>query len=196
MQESLPLATIHTAVLEFLRDREDVVLFGAQAVNAYVPEPRMTQDIDLFAIQAAAFAEELRNYLGERFHIAMRVRDIGDAKGYRLYQVQKAGNRHLVDIRPVEQLPPAKRIERILVIEPADLIALKVIAYHQRRGQPKSGTDWRDLAMLLLAFPDLKQEEGAVAKRLQAMGATAEAMAAWRELVKQEIQKPEEDNEF
>jgi hypothetical protein len=29
-------------------------------------------------------------------------------------------------------------------------------AFHQRRGKPKSGTDWRDIAMLLLAFPDLK----------------------------------------
>ncbi len=28
MKESLPLATIHTAVLEFLRGRTDAVLFG------------------------------------------------------------------------------------------------------------------------------------------------------------------------
>lgn len=34
MQEPLPLATVHRAILEFLRDAEDVVLFGAQAVNA------------------------------------------------------------------------------------------------------------------------------------------------------------------
>jgi len=31
MREPLPLATIHDAVLEFLRDRDDAVLFGAQA---------------------------------------------------------------------------------------------------------------------------------------------------------------------
>jgi len=43
MRESLPLATIHDAVLEFLRGRDDAVLYGAQAVNAYVYEPRMTQ---------------------------------------------------------------------------------------------------------------------------------------------------------
>jgi hypothetical protein len=35
MQEPLPLATIQTAVLDFLRDRDDTVIFGAQAVNAY-----------------------------------------------------------------------------------------------------------------------------------------------------------------
>jgi hypothetical protein len=47
MREPLPLATIHQAVLEFLRGRDDAVVFGAQAVNAYVGEPRMSQDIDL-----------------------------------------------------------------------------------------------------------------------------------------------------
>ena len=36
MREPLPLSTIHEAVLEFLRGRDDAVLFGAQAVNAYV----------------------------------------------------------------------------------------------------------------------------------------------------------------
>jgi hypothetical protein len=41
MQEQLPLATIQQAILEFLRNRDDTVLFGAQAVNAYVGEPRI-----------------------------------------------------------------------------------------------------------------------------------------------------------
>ena len=40
MSETLPLATIQQAVLEFLHGRDDAVVFGAQAVNAYVPEPR------------------------------------------------------------------------------------------------------------------------------------------------------------
>src|SRR5204863_4679385 len=52
MQEPLPLATIHDAVLEFLRGREDIVVFGATAVNAYVSEPRMTQDIDIMSTHA------------------------------------------------------------------------------------------------------------------------------------------------
>jgi len=37
MREPLPLAPIQNAVLEFLRGRDDVVVFGAQAVNAYAP---------------------------------------------------------------------------------------------------------------------------------------------------------------
>jgi hypothetical protein len=57
MREPLPLATIHEAVLEFLRGRDDVVVFGATAVNAYVAEARMTQDIDLMSPRAVELAE-------------------------------------------------------------------------------------------------------------------------------------------
>ncbi len=194
--EPLPLATIHQVVLEFLRDRDDVVMFGAQAVNAYVPEPRMTQDIDLLSTRAAEFAHELREHLIQRFHIAVRVRQVGEGRGYRLFQVRKSGNRHLVDVRSIEKLPAAQRIARVLVMAPADLIASKVIAYTQRRGNPKSGTDWRDLAMLLLAFPELKYEQGSVVERLQAADADQAVLATWKELVAQEIQPADEDEEF
>jgi len=196
MREQLPLATIHDAVLEFLRGRDDAVVFGAQAVNAYVGEPRMSQKIDLVSTRAAELSEELREHLSGRFHIAVRVRVIGDGKGYRLFQIQKPRNRHLVDLRMVESLPHAERIEDVLVMSPPKLIAHKVIAYHARRGQPKAGTDWRDLAMLLLTFPELKQEQGAVSEVLKSIGANAEAMKTWSELVAQEIVEPEDDGEF
>ncbi len=83
MREPLPLATIHEALLDFLRGRKDVVLFGAFAVNAYSSEPRMTQDIDLLSTDAKNLAEELKSFLSEKFHIAVRVREIGD-KGLRI----------------------------------------------------------------------------------------------------------------
>ena len=67
MSEKLTLATIHKAVLEFLRGREDVVLFDAYAVNAYVSEPRMTQDIDLLSTHAEYIAQQLRRYLNQKF---------------------------------------------------------------------------------------------------------------------------------
>ena len=196
MREQLPLATIHDAVLEFLRGRDDVVVFGAQAVNAYVDEPRMSQDIDLVSTRATELAEELREHLSERFHIAIRVRVIGAGKGYRLFQIQKPRNRHLVDVRTANSLPNAERIEDVLVISPPELIAYKVIAYHSRRGQPKAGTDWRDLAMLLLTFPELKQEQGAVSEALESIGVKDDVMNTWRELVAQELIGPEEDGEF
>lgn len=196
MNETLPLATIQEAVLEFLRGRDDAVVFGAQAVNAYVPEPRMSQDIDLLSTRAAELAEELRAHLSERFHVAIRVREVADGRGFRLYQIQKSGNRHLVDIRLVASLPPSRRISKVLVASPEELVALKVIAYHLRRGQPKSGTDWRDIAMLLLAFPELKQNDGLVDERLRAENAGEEIMRLWGEVVRQEIQTTDEDDEF
>lgn len=196
MQEPLPLATIQQAILEFLRGRDDAVVFGAQAVNAYVDEPRMTQDVDILARQAETFAEELRTYLGQRFRIAVRVREVGEGRGYRLFQVRKAGNRHLVDVRPVDELPPSQRIADVLVLAPADLIASKVVSLQQRQGQPKSGTDWRDLTLLLLTFPELKRDPGPVTERLHSTHATSAVLDLWTSFVKMEIQPEEEDSEF
>ena len=118
-QEPLPLATIHNAILQCLRNRDDVVVFGTQAINACVGEPRMTQDIDLLSPRAAELAAELRAYLIQQFHIAVRIRAVGEGRGYRLYQVQKSGNRHLVDLRSVTKLPMAQRIEQVLIMAPA-----------------------------------------------------------------------------
>jgi hypothetical protein len=196
IREQLPLATIHEAVLEFLRRRDDAVVFGAQAVNAYVDEPRMSQDIGLVSTRATELAEEISKYLSERFHIAVRVRVISAGKGYRLFQIQKPRNRHLVDVRTAKTLPHAERIEDVLVMSPPELIAHKAIAYHARRGQPKAGTDWRDLAMLLLAFPELKKEEGAVSEALKSIGVEDELMKTWRELVSQELVESDDDGEF
>ena len=195
MREPLPLATVHEAVLDFLRGRDDVVVFGATAINAYVNEPRMTQDIDLMSPRAAELAEELCAYLGERFHIVLRAEVIGEGKGYRIFQVRSEGNRHLVDVRQVPTLPEAERIDDVPVITDAELIARKVISYHSRRGQPKAGTDWRDLAFLLLTFPNLKTESGVVAEIINSLGAQEE-LATWRELARQDISEPDEDAEF
>jgi hypothetical protein len=196
MREPLPLVNIQSAVMEFLRGRDDVAIFGAQAVNAYVDEPRMTQDIDLLSTRAADLAEEIRNYLGNRFRIAVRVREIGGGRGYRVYQVRKAGNRSLVDIRPIACLPATNRIEDVLVMAPADLVASKVIAYHQRRGKPKSGTDWRDIAMLLLAFPELKSDTSPVTDRLKTAGAEQATLEVWHEIVRREIEPPDDEDDF
>ena len=196
MREPLPLATIHDAVLDFLRGRDDAVLFGAQAVNAYVDEPRMTQDVDILSPRAEELAEEIKHYLNEKLRIAVRVRQVREGIGYRIYQVQKPRNRHLVDVRPVQQLPPAQRVTDVLVVTPPEFIANKVIALERRRGKPKSGTDWRDLAVLLLTFPDLKVDPGPVSDRLAVAGATPAALAKWMELVAQEILPEDEDSEF
>ena len=140
-RETHPLATLHSAILETLQGRSDVVLFGAQAVNAYVGEPRMTQDIDVIATDAASLADELKTFLSDRFFIAVCVRVVKGGIGYRLYQTQKSGNRHLMDIRQADELPDSQEIEGIQVMAPIELIASKVVAYFRRRGKPKAGTD-------------------------------------------------------
>jgi hypothetical protein len=105
MGETLPLATIQDAVIEFLNGRDDVVIFGAQAVNVYTQEPRMSQDVDVVTTNPKELANELCDYLSNCFHIEIHVRQVSQGKGLRLYQVRKEGNRHLVDIRPVSELP-------------------------------------------------------------------------------------------
>src|SRR5207237_2847267 len=114
-------------------------------------------------------------------------REIRGGLGYRIYQVRKPENRHLVDVRPVAEFPPHQKVKKVLVVTPPELIAGKVAAWVRRRGKPKAGTDWRDLAMLLLTFPELKTVEGAVMERLRASGSSDEAIAAWKGLVAQEI---------
>jgi hypothetical protein len=193
--EPLPVSTIHQAVIEFLRNRDDAVMFGAQAVNAYVGEPRMTQDVDIVSHRARELATELQEFLSGKFRIAMMIREIGEGRGFRLYQLRNEGNRHLVDLRSVSELPSVRRIEELLVIEPAELIACKVIAYHQRKGTPKSGTDWRDLALLLLTFPQLKTATGVVRQCLVNANASEDVLSTWDMLVQQNI-KPEAEDDF
>jgi hypothetical protein len=193
MGEPLPLATIHGAVLEFLRGRDDAVLFGAYAVNAYVGEPRMTQDVDVLSTRAPEFAQELRDHLAGRFNVAIRLRRLGEGRGYRVYQLRKPENRHLVHVRPVEALPPTRSFAEVLVVAPAQLLASKVVSFAKRKGRPKSGTDWRDIAMLLLAFPELKAVKGPVTDQLDADGVDASVLETWRELVARDLSPEEED---
>jgi hypothetical protein len=194
MKEPLPLARIQTAVIDFLRGRTDVVLFGAQAVNVYVAEPRATQDLDLMSMEAVDLAEELRRYLSESFHIAVRVRVIKEGRGYRIFQLRKDGNRHLVDIRSVTGLPETETVDGVQVLSPPDLVASKVISCWSRRGKSKSWTDRRDIASLLQAFPDLKTHHGKVNHRLLEAKADAGVLEFWRELVDQEIIPDSDDD--
>ena len=192
VKEPLPLAKVHDAVLEFLRNRDDAALFGAQAVNAYVDEPRMTQDVDILSTRAAELAEELRSHLAEMFHIAVRVRVVAEGQGFRVFQLRQPKNRHLADIRQVDVLPPTQLVAEIRVPLPEDLIVQKLISLSSRQGQPKADTDRRDLKVLLLAFPNLKSEMGLVLDRLNAAHADNRALAEWRDLVAMEI-RPEEE---
>ena len=125
----------------------------------------------------------------------MRLRPAEALGAFRLYQLREPKNRHLADIRSVETLPSANQIEGLSVLAPDALIASKVVSYHHRRGRPKAGTDWRDVAELLLKFPALKTDSGAVAAHLRAAAVPPAVMATWEEIVKQRID-PEVDEGF
>lgn len=196
MREPLPLATIQDAVLEFLRGRDDAAVFGAQAVNAYVDQPRMTQDVDILSPRAAELAEALRAYLNQRFQIAVRVRTVAQGAGYRLYQIRKPRNRHLIDVRPTRQLPPCNVVEGVLVPTPPELISQKLLSMVRRANTPKGLIDGADLRRLLLVFPELKVSEGQVADALRRVQAPKKALKAWRDLVAQEILPEDEDAGF
>jgi hypothetical protein len=196
MREPLPLATIHDAVLEFLRGRKDAVLFGAHAVNAYVDEPRMTQDVDILSPRGAELAEELRADLSRRFQIAVRIGTVAGGLGHRLYQVRKPKNRHLVDVRSVSSLPAHQVVDNVLVVPPADLISQKVLSIVSRSGTAKRITDLADIHRLLLSFPELKSLDGLVADSLRDSGASEPAIAAWREIVASDIVAEDDEAGF
>ena len=124
------------------------------------------------------------------------MREIADGKGFRIYQVRSEGNRHLIDLRTIAELPESEKIENVLVLSPAELIASKVVSYYSRKGKPKAGTDWRDLAMMLLKFPELKIESGDVGEILRRRAVNQEVLKVWRELVATEIQLEDEDDDL
>jgi hypothetical protein len=99
----------------------------------------------------------------------------------------------LADVRQTETLPLTQSIADIRVPLPEELIAQKLIGMSGRQGRPKADTDRRDLKVLLLAFPQLKSETGAVLDRLNAWCADERVMAEWKELVASQI-VPEEDD--
>jgi hypothetical protein len=156
----------------------------------------MTEDVDIVSTRAAELAAELRRRLASRFHIALRIISEVGERGYRLCQIRKPKNRHLADLRGVPELPPARRVEGVLVVAPEELVAGKVVAFHARRSRPKSGSDWRDLAMLLLTFPELKRTSGPVADRLERRGAGPDVIRTWQEIVAQNILPENESGEF
>jgi hypothetical protein len=196
MREPLPLARIHAAVLEFLRGRKDAVLFGAQAVNAYVDEPRMTQGVDILSPRAAELADEIREFLHQQFKIAVRVRRVKEGIGYRVYQSRQPQNRHLVDIRRVQVLPSAQRVDEVLVLTPDELISSKILSMVARPMTPKGLVDEADVRRMLLRFPELKEDPAAVRGKLEAAGASEQAISAWLEIAAQEILSEDEDAEF
>ena len=192
--EPVPLASIFREILSLLATREDSVVFGAHAVNAYCEPERMTADVNVLCTDAARLADDIRAVVSARFRIAVRVREVVPG-GFRIDHLRKPRNRHLVEVRQVPQLPPFREVGGVRVVEPAELAVMKAIAIAARRGQEKGLSDRLDLHRLLRAFPDLRAENGPVPERLVALGADAAALAAWREVVRAPLEVDDADGD-
>lgn len=181
MGEPLPLHRVHAAIFDFCRDRPGLVIFGAQAVNSYVRDPRMTQDVDIFSATPKETAGELAHALHDELELAAREVKAGVA--YRVYQKRSDGPRHLADVR-LSELDPSEAVARdgVRYVPPDLLVAMKVTAWTRRRLAPKGGTDLADIRRLLLARPELREQPERVGQRLRVMGASEDAMQAWDEL--------------
>lgn len=188
-RESPTLAEVFRAVFDHLRVRDDAILFGSHAVNAYVEPPRATGDVDILSTDAEGVAEDLRELIAKKFHIAVRVRSVAQGLGWRVYQIRKPKNRHLVDVRQVDELPPSRQIEDVRVLAPSDLVVFKLESYVNRKHTEKGLTDKVDLYRLLRAFPQFRSERGPVAVKL----AGTAVRDAWAEILDQPLEETDDD---
>jgi hypothetical protein len=69
----------------------------------------------------------------------------------------------------------------------------KVISYHSRKGNPKSGTDWRDIGVLLIRFPELKEK---VEKTLKAKNADKAILTTWEQISKLDFRTENNDEDL
>jgi hypothetical protein len=187
LREPVPLARVHEAILEFCRGREDLVVFGAQAVNVHVGQLRMTEDVDLLARAPRAVAEELAAHLRALLQIATRVRVVKPGAGFRVYQPRKEGTRHLADVRLAEvDLGEPDVKDGVRYTSAPVTLAMKVCALHKRRFAPKGATDLADVRRLLLAHPKLRQERGVVSDLIGRIGEPG-VVETWQSLLSEPL---------
>lgn len=179
MREPVPLASVFRVVFDCLRSRPGTVVYGSQALNAYVAPPRMTEDVDVFALDAPALAEEIRRALHEAFRLAIRVRRVRG--GLRVYQTSKTDRRYLMDVRPARDLPPSRVVGDVAFVTPGVLVAMKTISATERADLPARHQDVVDVERLLARYPELRTSDE-VDEMLGAFGAAAAALSLWMSL--------------
>jgi hypothetical protein len=195
MRETLPIFLIQEAIFEFCRGQPDIAIYGAQAVNLYVANARMTQDVDILCVNPAAVAAAMARRLGEVFQVAIRVREFRPGLAYRIFQLRAEGNRHLADARLAE-FPLTDVVEQdgIRYVGLALLTALKVTALVKRKLAPKGATDLADVRRILLGHPELRQDEGDVARAIRLVGGADPELRQWHTLLAEPAVSDEESD--
>jgi len=154
-EEPLPLATIHEAVLEFLRNRNDAALFGAQAVMLTWMSRRMT-GWDILSTPPVIWPRKLRGHLAKAFtsphEFAKWPRERDSASinfaSQRIATWRCAGR--------LMRFPPTQLVAEDARAHAGGIDRAKSDWPTTRgRANRKGGTDSRDLMLLLLAFPHL-----------------------------------------
>lgn len=192
--QKAPLSDIMRAVAKFISGRRDVVVFGAQAVNVYVGEERMTSDIDVLSTNAEKFANEIRDYLAKQFHISVRVRGMTKrGAGFRVYQVMKPKNRSLVDVRQENHLPESRTKQGVRFVEPVALLVMKIKSFAARRNQIKGDTDRVDIRRMLETFPELRKLKGEVTSKLLADRVTDSVLDIWYDFVSEKLERDDDE---
>jgi hypothetical protein len=140
--------TIQREILDFLDGRKDIVLWGAQAVNAYIDDPneqRYTHGVDIQAMDAGAVADAIKMRLETAFSLTIKL-----VVGKRFVSLwDKQGKRKLMDINRTEVLPPFIVIDGVQVITKEELIKGKQqSAASPHRNKLKKQQDLIDLARL------------------------------------------------
>jgi len=192
MANEVTLGEIHRVILNFLQNRQDAIIFDAQAVNLYVDEPRMTQDVDVMSTNAAELSELIRDEVHNKLKIAARVRSVANERGFRVYQLRTPSNRHLVDVRQVDEFLPSRNFEGIGVVNPEELVVLKLASLASRPNTPKGMTDRADLLRLLLKYPEYRTNRVVIDSLLRQRNVSAEAISAWESIVTSNIE-PDSD---
>jgi hypothetical protein len=141
----------------------------------------MTQDVDLMSTQGSEIAELIHAEVHQRLNIAVRVRSVANEKGFRVYQLRSPTDRHLVDVRQVDMLLPSSEFEGILVVDPDELVVLKLISLASRLNTPKGMTDRADLLRLLLKFPEFRTNRGIIDMILVRQEAPVDVVTLWNQ---------------
>ena len=74
-----------------------------------------------------------------------------------------------------------RSFQGLYAIDPIDLVAMKVIAFHMRANKPKGLMDRVDLERLLVALPELRTAPNTVAESLTRLG-REDLISAWMQI--------------
>ena len=184
MNETVSISLIQEAVLEFMQDRDDAIVFGAPAVNAYVDEPRMSQDVDIMALNAETLAEDIRSLLNDRFKMVVRVRSIANGRGLRIWYLPDSQTPKSPSCQYSQRgycsVRSTRRTDFGAAASGIDCAKTKIISMTSRSKMAKGMTDAADLRRLLITFSDLKVEHGAVSEVLNGKIVSSEVLETWR----------------